>query len=92
MTSGSFVIGETVKGYIGGNHVFSARAYAPNHKTGPGGSPTTTYSLNPYDRSVELPSVYSSSSTILNIDVNSLVDEVIGKYFGFVTEGMTLTW
>ena len=34
MTSGSFVIGETVKGYIGGNHVFSARAYAPNHKTG----------------------------------------------------------
>ena len=90
MTSGSFVIGETVKGYIGGSHVFSARAYAPNHKTGPGGSPTTTYSLNPYDRSVELPSVYSSSSTILNIDVNSLVDEVIGKYFGFVTEGMTL--
>ena len=34
MTSGSFVIGETVKGYINGNHVFSARAYAPNHKTG----------------------------------------------------------
>ena len=90
MTSGSFVIGETVKGFIGGNHVFSARAYAPNHKTGPGTSPTTTYSLNPYDRSVELPSVYSSSSTILNVDINSLVDEVLGKYFGFVTEGMTL--
>ena len=90
MTSGSFVIGETVKGYVGSSHVFSARAYAPNHKTGPGGSPTTTYSLNPYDRSVELPSVYSSSSTILNIDVNSLVDEVIGKYFGFVSTGMVL--
>ena len=59
-------------------------------KLGPAGSPTTTYSLNPYDRSVDLPSVYSSSSTILNIDVNSLVDEVLGKYFGFVTEGMTL--
>ena len=29
---------------------------------------------------------------VLNIDVNSLVDEVIGKYFGFVSEGMTLTW
>jgi len=90
MTSGSFIIGETVKGYIGSSHLFSARVYAPNHKTGPGGSPTTTYSLNPYDRSVELPSVYSSSSTILNIDVSSLVDEVIGKYFGFVTAGMTL--
>ena len=90
MSSGSFVIGETVKGYIGGNHVFSARAYAPNHKTGPGASPTTTYTLNPYDRSVELPSVYSSSSTILNVDVNSLVDEVLGKYFGFVSQGMTL--
>ena len=90
MTSGSFIIGETVKGYVGSSHLFSARVYAPNHKTGPGGSPKTTYSLNPYDRSVELPSVYSSSSTILNIDVSSLVDEVIGKYFGFVTAGMTL--
>ena len=90
MTSGSFIIGETVKGYVGSSHLFSARVYAPNHKTGPGGSPTTTYSLNPYDRSVELPSVYSSSSTILNIDVSSLVDEVVGKYFGFVTAGMTL--
>ena len=90
MTSGSFIIGETVQGFVGSSHLFSARAYAPNHKTGPGGSPTTTYSLNPYDRSVELPSVYSSSSTILNIDVNSLVDEVLGKYFGFVTPGMIL--
>ena len=90
MTSGTFVIGETIKGFVGGSHLFSARAYAPNHKTGPGGSPTTTYSLNPYDRSVELPSVYSSSSTILNVDINSLVDEVLGRYFGFVTEGMTL--
>ena len=26
----------------------------------------------------------------MNIDVSSLVDEVIGKYFGFVTAGMTL--
>ena len=90
MTSGSFIIGETVQGFIGSSQLFSARVYAPNHKTGPGANPTTTYSLNPYDRSVELPSVYSSSSTILNIDVNSLVDEVLGKYFGFVTTGMIL--
>jgi len=90
MTSGTFVIGETVKGFVGSSHLFSARAYAPNHKTGPGASPETTYSLNPYDRSVNLPAVYSSSSTILNVDVNSLVDEVLGKYFGFVTEGMIL--
>ena len=90
MTSGSFVIGETVKGYVGSSHLFSARVYAPNHKNGPGASPTTIYTLNPYDRSVELPSVYSTSSTILNIDISSLVDEVLGKYFGFVTEGMTL--
>ena len=69
MTSGSFVIGETVKGYIGGNHVFSARAYRPNHKTGPTARPFTRYTLNPYDRSVELPSVYSSSSTILNLSL-----------------------
>ena len=26
----------------------------------------------------------------MNVDVNSLVDEVLGKYFGFVTQGMTL--
>ena len=31
MTSGSFVIGETVKGYIGGSHVFSARAVSYTH-------------------------------------------------------------
>ena len=90
MNSGSFVIGETVKGYIGGSHVFSARAYAPNHKVGPGASPTTIYRTNPYDRSVDLPSVYSSSSTVLNVDVNALANEVIGTYFGYVKTGMTL--
>ena len=90
MTSGKFVIGETVKGFIGRDELLSARVYAPNHKTGPAASPKQKYSLNPYDRSVELPSVYSSSSTILNIDINSLVSQVLGKYFGFVKEDMTL--
>ena len=50
MNSGTFSIGETVRGYVGSRQLFSARVVQPNHKTGPGSNPTTTYSLNPYKR------------------------------------------
>ena len=85
MNSGVFTIGETVEGYIGSTRVFACRLKAPNHKTS-----DTTYSLNPYDRTLELPSVYSASSTVLNIDVDALTDEVLGSFFGYVTNGMTI--
>ena len=90
MSSGVFEIGETVQGFIGGTRLFSARVIQPNHKTGTYNNPTTTYSLNPYNTSVTLPTEYSQSSTVLNHDSEALADEVSGKYSGFVTVGMTL--
>ena len=90
MTNGAFRIGETVRGFIGGKNVFTCRVSPPNHKTGPYNNPTTTYSLNPYDKSVTLPQAYSASSTVLNVDVQALQDEVLGKYNGYVTKNMVI--
>jgi len=90
MTSGVFQVGETVRGYVGGSNLFTCRVVQPNHKTGPGGSPTTTFSLNPYNKSITLPTSYSASSTVLNVDVEALQEEVLGKYNGYLTTGMVL--
>ena len=90
MTSGVFQAGETVKGYIGSTNLFNARVVQPNHKTGTYNNPTTTFSLNPYNRNVTLPTSYSASSTVLNIDTEALSDEVVGKYNGYITTGMIL--
>ena len=90
MSSGVFTVGEDVSGFIGGTRVFSARVIQPNHKTGAYNNPTTTISLNPYDRSVSLPTTYSASSTVLNVDIEALSDEVQGRYFGFVQKGVVL--
>ena len=90
MSSGTFQVGETVRGYIGSENIFTAKVAQPNHKTGSLSSPTTTYSLNPYNKSITLPTSYSASSTVLNIDVNSLSEEVLGKYSGYITTGTVL--
>jgi len=90
MTSGVFQAGETVQGFIGGTRLFSARVVQPNHKTGTYNSPTTTFSLNPYNKSLTLPTTYSASSTVLNIDTEALSDEVAGRYNGYITTGMVL--
>ena len=90
MSSGSFTSGETVKGYVGGNHLFTARVCQPNHKTGNPTSPKKTLGKNPYDRSITLSTAYSASSTVLNIDISSLSKEAQGKYNGYVVNGMTI--
>ena len=90
MSSGVFQTGETVQGYVGSQRIFTARIAQPNHKTGDISSPTTTYSLNPYNKTVSLPATYSASSTVLNIDINSLCEEVLGKYSGYITTGMVV--
>ena len=90
MTSGVFQAGETVKGFIGSDELFSARIAVPNHKSGSILTPSTTYSLNPYNRSVTLPDVYSASSTVLNIDINSLMEDVLGEFNGRTVQGMVL--
>jgi hypothetical protein len=90
MTSGVFQVGENVQGFIGGTRLFSARVVQPNHKTGTYNSPATTFSLNPYNKSLTLPTTYSASSTVLNIDTEALADEVVGRYNGYITIGMVL--
>jgi len=90
MTSGVFQVGETVRGYVGGTNLFTCRVVRPNHKTGPGSNPTSVFTLNPYNKSITLPTSYSSSSTVLNIDVEALQEEVLGKFSGYITTGMVL--
>lgn len=85
MTSGSFSVGEDVIGYINGKQVIKFRLAKPNHKSGTYNNPTRTYSVNPYQQSASLPSSYSASSTILNIDTYSLAEESITKYGGYIT-------
>jgi hypothetical protein len=88
--SGSFIIGETVIGTSNGNNLISFRIATPNHKYGKFNSPSTTYTINPYIKSESIPSAYSQSSKILNIDTISLSEEAQGKYSGYLVKGMRL--
>lgn len=90
MTSGAFSIGETVDGYIGSQKIISFRTAKPSHKSGAYNSPSTEYNANPYDRTQTLPSAYSASSTVLNIDTFSLAEESISRFGGYVQVGATL--
>ena len=85
MTTGVFQTGETVKS---GN--FSFRLATPNHKEGPYNAPTKVITLNPYDNAAGISTVYSTSSTILNVDTFSLAQQVQGQFFGHVQKGMKL--
>ena len=88
--SGAFSIGETVIGTYGGNNLISFRIASPNHKYGKYNSPSTTYTVNPYVKSETIPSEYSQSSKVLNIDTISLSEEAQGKYSGYLINGMQL--
>jgi hypothetical protein len=88
--SGAFTIGETVIGTSNGNNLISFRIATPNHKYGSFNSPSTTYTINPYVKSESIPSAYSQSSKILNIDTFSLSQEAQGRYFGYLVKGMRL--
>ena len=90
MDSGAFDINETVEGFDGADRIFVARTCAPNHKTGSISNPTTVFTTNPYNTALTLPSLYSSSSTVLNIDIASLVEEAQGRFFGFIQQGIKL--
>ena len=67
-----------------------ARLCQPNHKEGPFDSPTKVYAKNPYNPKQTIPSRYSSSSTILNIDTHALVNMVDDEFLGKVRGGMKL--
>ena len=87
--TGSFQIGETIRGTIGAT-AFEFRLAAPNHKKGPFANPTETYDINPYDPSSTLPNGYSQASTVLNIDTVGLCEQAQGAFFGFAPTNMVL--
>ena len=88
MVNGIFEKGETIDIFDqSGVNVCTLRLAQSDHKTGNVLSPSETYNANPYNTSVSLGSVYSASSTVLNVDVNSLGDEAQGRFFGYIPTG-----
>ena len=85
MTSGVFQAGETVK-----SGDFSFRLATPNHKEGPYNAPTKVLTSNPYNIAAGISTVYSTSSTLLNVDTFSLATQVQGEFFGHAKKGMLL--
>ena len=92
MSSGVFQTGETVKAFANrdGNNNFTFRLAAPNHKEGPYNAPTKVLTANPYNIAAGISTVYSTSSTILNVDTFSLATQVQGEFHDHVANGMKL--
>ena len=74
----------------GNNAEVVFRVAQPNHKGGPYNIPTSTFSDNPYTYK-SIPSSYSASSTLLNVDIRSMADEAQGDFYGWVETNMVLT-
>ena len=102
MEEGVFEVGETVTGSMVvalqntglspvGLPSISFRVAVANHKSGPYNQPTDVFTASPYDRTNTLPSEYSESSTILNVDSFSLAAEDQPEYSGYLAAGMILT-
>jgi hypothetical protein len=90
-SSGAFIVGENVLGYDSNNNqIISFRVAKSDHKYGSFNNPTTTFNTNPYDKTESIPSGYSASSKILNIDTYSISEEAQGLYSGYVTKGTKL--
>jgi hypothetical protein len=89
--SSAFTVGETVFGYDSNNNkVISFRVARPDHKFGTYDSPTTSFNINPYIKTESLPTAYSASSKVLNVDTYSLSEEAQGLYSGYLVKGAKL--
>jgi len=98
MRSGVFRVGETVIGYERSSSTnnwvltrpgITFRVASPNHADGPYNAPTEIYPQNPYTSQL-LPSLYSSTSTTLNVDLYSLSNQPQGQFSGWVSQDMLL--
>ena len=100
MESGVFEVGETVESLsvslVGLQEQnqrttphMTFRVAQANHRTGPYNSPLKVYPENPYTKQ-PLPSAYSSTTTVLNIDVAALAAQARGDFFGYVNVGTKL--
>ena len=67
------------------------RVAVSNHKYGAFNNPTDRYDQNMYDpERNDIPATYSASSTILNVDTNSLQNINQNQFSGFIAKGMRL--
>lgn len=89
MVSGTFALGETVQG-TSGTTAIRVRLAKPNHKYGPYNAPTQVYTENPYVPTETIPSSYSSTSTILNLDTAGLELQSSSGNYGYIVRGMQL--
>lgn len=83
-TDGSFIVGENVIGFNNGVPIILFRLAQPNHKFGGFNNPSKTFDANPYSKNESLPTAYSESSTVLNIDTFSLSEQAQGLYTGYL--------
>jgi len=104
MSSGVFQVGETVVGIIPSSSItnnptpgvtntqIQFRVASSNHRTGPFNEPTDFFLISPYDKTSEIiisPN-YSTTSTVLNVDIHSLAEQVQGDFYGYISKGMIL--
>jgi hypothetical protein len=94
-SSGSFITGETVTGWINSGSglyvpIITFRLAAPNHKYGPYNAPSEIFNINPYIKTESLSNFYNQSSKVLNIDTYSLSEEAQGLYSGYLVKGTRL--
>ena len=101
MVDGVFEVGEGVAGLMPGALTEEApnvlvrpgivfRVADPVHKFGPYNDPSDVFDRNPYDRNNVLPTAYTESTTILNIDTFSLAAEESPQFQGFITQGISV--
>ena len=89
MESGAFSVGETVVGTVGTTSI-RFRLSTPNHKYGPYNQPEQIYTDNPYSPTQSIPSSYSTTSTILNVDTGSLELQSASGFYGHIVANMQL--
>jgi len=89
MQSGTFSLGETVSGTLGTVSI-RFRLAKLNHKYGPYNNPTQIFVTNPYNISETIPTSYSSTSSLLNVDTASLELQAASGFYGYIVNGMQL--
>jgi hypothetical protein len=89
MKSGTFAVGETVTGTLGTTSI-RFRLANPNHKYGPYNNPEQVFTDNPYSPTQKVPSSYSTTSTILNVDTASLELQSSSGFYGNIVTNMQL--
>lgn len=61
-----------------------------NHKYDLESGEIEVYEKNPYNLNQDLPSAYSATSTLLNVDTDSMQQKKEGTYYGRLTKGLKL--